>query len=83
MAYNGAIVCCHMPMEVEEEERRRRGRIKEKSRRWLKKNKVVGGGGWGLDVQKQEEETGELSGGIMMDEGQEKRCRSQEEEMKR
>lgn len=80
MAYNGAIVCCHMPMEVEEEERRRRGRIKEKSRRWLKKNKVAGGGG--LDVQKQEEETGELSGGIMMDEGQEKRCRSQEE-MKR
>lgn len=78
MAYNGAIVCCHMPMEVEEEERRRRGRIKEKSRRWLKKNKVAGG----LDVQKQEEETGELSGGIMMDEGQEKRCRSQEE-MKR
>lgn len=53
MAYNGAIVCCHMPMEVEEEERRRRGRIKEKSRRWLKKNKVAGGGvGWGggLDV---------------------------------
>lgn len=44
MAYNGAIVCCHMPMEVEEEERRRRGRIKEKSRRWLKKNKVAGGG---------------------------------------
>lgn len=44
MAYNGAIVCCHMPMEVEEEERRR-GRIKEKSRRWLKKNKVAGGGG--------------------------------------
>lgn len=44
MAYNGAIVCCHMPMEVEEEERRRRrGRIKEKSRRWLKKNKVAGG----------------------------------------
>lgn len=79
MAYNGAIVCCHMPMEVEEEERRRRGRIKEKSRRWLKKNKVAGGG---LDVQKQEEETGDLSGGIMMDEGQEKRCRSQEE-MKR
>lgn len=78
MAYNGAIVCCHMPMEVEEEERRRRGRIKEKSRRWLKKNKAAGG----LDVQKQEEETGELSGGIMMDEGQEKRCRSQEE-MKR
>lgn len=56
MAYNGAIVCCHMPMEVEEEERRRRGRIKEKSRRWLKKNKVAGGfrcietrrGNWGI-----------------------------------
>lgn len=44
MAYNGAIVCCHMPMEVEEEERRRRGRIKEKSRRWLKKNSCGGGG---------------------------------------
>lgn len=48
MAYNGAIVCCHMPMEVEEEERRRRGRIKEKSRRWLKKNKVAGGGVGGV-----------------------------------
>lgn len=46
MAYNGAIVCCHMPMEVEEEERRRRGRIKEKSRRWLKKNEVAGAGGF-------------------------------------